>query len=92
MTVNTSVSTLYFAQNSASMFEFRSVATDTQLPLVLKNTSNNMVLSQCSLDSMSVSTTHDGWEDIDADGYTLTSYNGKSVIKVIIIIIIIENF
>ncbi len=84
MAVNTSVSTLYFAKNSASMLEFRSVATDTLLPLVLRNASNNMALSQCSLRSVSVSTTHDGWEDVDADGYTLTSNNGKGVIEVIL--------
>ena len=80
LSVNTTVSTVYFAKNAESMFELRSVATDAQLPLVVNK--NNTDISSCTLDIMQISTMHSGWEEVSLDGFSLTSYNGKGYIQV----------
>ena len=79
LSVNTTVSTVYFAKNAESMFELRSVATDAQLPLV---GNNNTDFSNCTLYKMKISTMHSGWEEVSLDGFSLTSYNGKGFIRV----------
>ena len=81
LSVNTTVSTVYFAKNAESMFELRSVATDAQLPLV---GNKNTDISSCTLDKMQISTMHSGWEEVSLDGFSLTSYNEKDFIKVLL--------
>ena len=84
LSVNTTVSTVYFAKNANSMYEVRSVATENVLPLVAVNASNQTDLSNCYINKMVVSTMHAGWEETSFDGYTFSAVNGKGFIEVLI--------
>ena len=85
---------MYFAENTEGMIELRSVATDTQLPLVVEG---NTVISECSLSGggIKVNTMHDNWEETTLDGYELAINNGSGFLMVcrfecIIIIFLVQ--
>ena len=78
--VDTTITTVYFVQNSDNNYELQSTATGNVLPIV--EVSNGQDLpSGCSVSGLEVMT-ESGWIEIDDNGFSLTTSNGKRYIEV----------
>ena len=78
--VDTTITTVYFVQNSYNNYELQSTATGNVLPIV-KISNGQDLPSGCSVSGLEVMT-ESGWIEIDDNGFSLTTSNGKSYIEV----------
>ena len=78
--VDTTITTVYFVQNSDNNYELQSTATGNVLPIV-KISNGQDLPSGCSVSGLEVMT-ESGWIEIDDNGFSLTTSNGKSFIEV----------
>ena len=80
LSVNTTVSTVYFAKNANSMYDFRSSEDDNPVSVVLKANGSDIQIN-CTISKLEVMTEND-WMEVDHEGYVLTVVNKKSYIQV----------
>ena len=78
--VDTTITTVYFVQNSDKNYELQSTATGNVLPIV-KISNGQDLPSGCSVSGLEVMT-KSGWIEIDDNGFSLTTSNGKRYIEV----------
>ena len=78
--VDTTITTVYFVQNSDNNYELQSTATGNVLPIVEVSNGEDLP-SGCSVSGLEVMT-ESGWIEIDDNGFSLTTSNGKSYIEV----------
>ena len=78
--VDTTITTVYFVQNSYNNYELQSTATGNVLPIV-KISNGQDLPSGCSVSGLEVMT-ESGWIEIDDNGFSLTTSNGKRYIEV----------
>ena len=78
--VDTTITTVYFVQNSDNNYELQSTATGNVLPIVKRANGEDMP-SDCSVSGLEMMT-ESGWVEIDDNGFSLTRSNGKSYIEV----------
>lgn len=78
--VDTTITTVYFVQNSDNNYELQSTATGNVLPIVKRANGEDMP-SGCSVSGLEVMT-ESGWIEIDDNGFSLTTSNEKSYVEV----------
>ena len=80
LSVNTTVSTVYFAKNANSMYDFRSSEDDNPVSVVLRSNGSDIQIN-CTISKLEVMAEND-WMEVDYEGYVLTVVNKKSYIQV----------
>ena len=81
LSVDTGVSTLYFAADSSSGLELYSTATNYKLPVVL-GTSEQDLPSGCTIASLKLLTPNQSWVTIEHTGFSLSMQGGRTYVEV----------